>query len=132
MFRCIQTTSCYFCDVTKESYRIHHKFNCDSKCIIYLFSCKSCGLQYIGSTVERFCFRWNNYKNCHREAAQGVHHHSYFQQQFLSEEHNGLVNDCGITLIDKTDSSDPTRQESFSIRLIKTYCPLGFNIEEEL
>ena len=46
-------------------------FDCDSKCIIYLFSCKTGGLQYVGSTVDRFRFRWNNYKNCQREAAQG-------------------------------------------------------------
>ena len=52
--------------VTKVSYRINHKFDCDSKCIIYLFSCKTCGLQYVGSTVERFRIRWNNYKNCQR------------------------------------------------------------------
>ena len=31
-----------------------------------------------------------------------------------------------------TDSSDPTRREFFSIRLLKTYYPLGLNIEEEL
>ena len=57
--------------VAKETYKINHKFDCDSKCIIYLFSCKTCGLQYVGSTVERFRFRWNNYKNCQSEAAQG-------------------------------------------------------------
>ena len=53
-------------------------------------------------------------------------------QHFLSEGHHGLVNDCEITLIDKTDSSDPTRREFFWIRLLKTYYPLGLNIEEEL
>ena len=43
--------------------KINHKLDCDSKCIIYLFSCKTCVLQYVGSTVERFRFGWNNYKN---------------------------------------------------------------------
>ena len=57
--------------VTKESYKINHKLDCDSKCFIYLFSCKTCGLQHVGSTVERFRFRWNNNKNCQMEAAQG-------------------------------------------------------------
>ena len=119
--------------VTKESYKKNHKFDCDSKCIIYLFSCKACGLQYVGSTVERFRFRWNNYKNSQREKAQGVTPpQSFLHQHFLSEGHHGLVNDCEITLIDKTDSSDPTRRECFWIRLLKTYYPLGLNIEEEL
>ena len=98
-----------------------------------MFSCKTYGLQYIGSTVERFHFRWNNYKNCQREAAQGgTPPQSFFHQHFLSEGHHGLVKDCEITLIDKTDSSDPTRREFFWIRLLKTYYPLGLNIEEEL
>ena len=60
----INNTDVFHSFVTKESYKLSHKFDCDSRCIIYLFSCKTCGLQYVGSTVERFCFRWNNYKNC--------------------------------------------------------------------
>ena len=115
--------------VKKESYKINHKFDCDSRCIIYLFSCKTCRLRYVGSTVERFRFRWNNYKNCQREA---VPPQSLFHQNFLSEGHHGLVSNCEITLIDKTDSSDTTRRECFWIRLLKTYYPLGLNIEDEL
>ena len=42
------------------------------------------------------------------------------------------MNDCEITLIDKTGSSDPTRREFFWIRLLKTYYSLGLNTEEEL
>ena len=41
------------------------------------------------------------------------------------------MNDCEIILIDKTDSSDPTRWEFFEIRLLKTYSALGLNIVEE-
>ena len=129
----VSNTDVFQSFVTKESYKVNHKSDCDSKCIIYLFSCKTCGLQYVGSTVERFRFRWNNYKNCQREAAQGgTPPQSFFHQHFLSEGHHGLVNDCEITLIDKTDSSDPTRREFFWIRLRKTYYPLGLNLEEEL
>ena len=39
--------------VTKESYKIKQKLDCDSKCIIYLFSCKTCGVQYVGSIVGK-------------------------------------------------------------------------------
>ena len=71
-------------------------------------------------------------KNCQREVAQeGTTPQSYFHQLFLSEEHQGLVNSCEITLINKTDSSDPTRWEFFSIRLFKTYYSLALNIEQE-
>ena len=107
--------------VIKESYKIYHiwlNWVNLSKCIIYLLSCKACGLQYVGSTVERFSFRWNNYRNCQGEAAQGgTPPQSFFHQDFRSEGHYGLMNDCEITLIDKTDSPEPTRQEFFWIRL---------------
>ena len=86
----VNNTDVFQSFVTNETYKINHKFDCDSKCIIYLFSCKTCGLQYVGSTVERFRFRWNNYKNCQREAAEG----DTTPQHVLSEGHHGLVNDC--------------------------------------
>ena len=33
---------------------------CNYKCLIYLLSFKVCGLQYVGSTTDKFHFRWNN------------------------------------------------------------------------
>ena len=65
------------------------------------------GLQYVGSTVERFHFRWNNYKNW-EGAQEGTPPQSFLHQHFQSEGHCRLVNDCEITVVDKTDSSDPT------------------------
>ena len=56
----------------------------------------------------------------------------FFSQTFSKWGRHGLVNDCGITLADKTDSSDPTTQGFFWISLLKTYYPLGLNIEEQL
>ena len=42
--------------VTKETFKINHYFDYNSKCLIYLMSCKVCGKQYVGSTTERFRF----------------------------------------------------------------------------
>ena len=103
----------------------------DSKRIVYLLSCKVCGLQYVGSTVDRFRLRWNNYKCSQRVALEGgTPKQNYFHQHFLSEDHHGLLEDCEITLIDKTDSSDPTRREFFWMYELKTFAPLGLNICE--
>ena len=38
--------------VIKMVYKINHHFHCHNKCIVYLLSCKVCGLQYVGSTVD--------------------------------------------------------------------------------
>ena len=37
-----------------RDHKINHKFNCSSKCLIYLLSCKTCGKQYTGETVDKF------------------------------------------------------------------------------
>ena len=37
----------------------------------------------------------------------------YLHDHFLREHHNGLLNNVEITLTDKTDPSDPKRQEEF-------------------
>ena len=55
------------------------------------------------------------------KVSQGNHHsvqggtptQNYFHQHFLSENHHGLLEDCEIRLIDKTNSSDSTRTEFF-------------------
>ena len=116
----------------KEVYKINHHLNCDDKCIVYLLSCRVCGIQYVGQTTDKFRFRWNNYKSSHRKASEGGHcMQKSFHDHYLSEDHNGLIADCEITLIDKTDGSDPTKRENYWIRKLKTYYPQGLNIVEE-
>ena len=107
----MKQTNTFESSVTKKVYKINHSFNYDNKYLIYLFSCKVCCIQDVGSTVDRFQLRWNNYKSCQRNAADGgTPNQNYFHQHFLSEGHNGLMNDCEILLINKTDSSGPTRR----------------------
>ena len=88
----------------KEQYKRNHQLNCNDKCLIYLLSCKVCGLQYVSSTTDKFRLRWNNYK-----------------------ENNGFLEDCSIALIDKTDGSDPTRRKEYWRRVLKTVTPYGLN-----
>ena len=48
-------------------------------------------------------------------------------EHFFSNKHNGFLEDCSITLIDKTDGSDPTRREEYWRRVLKTVTPYGLN-----
>ena len=124
----IKQTDTFESFVTKEVYSINQYFNCDSKCLIYLFSCKACGIQYIGSTAGRSRLRWNNYKCCQGNAADGGKtNQNYFDRHFNI---NGLMNHCEIIFIDKTSSSDPTRREFFWMSVLKTIAPLGINIDK--
>ena len=56
----IKPTDTFESFLTEKVYKTNRSFDCDSKCLIYLFSCKVCGSQYLGSTVDRFRLRWNN------------------------------------------------------------------------
>ena len=67
----IQVTGTFSSLVTKSAYKINHNFSCNSKCLIYLLSCKTCDKQYTGKTVDKFSSRWNNYKLDARKAASG-------------------------------------------------------------
>ena len=44
--------------------------NCNSTKVVYLPSCKVCGVQYVGSTTTRFPLRFNNHKSCIRAHAR--------------------------------------------------------------
>ena len=54
----------------------------------------------------------------------------YLHDHFLSEDHDSLLNNVEITLIDKTDPSDLERREEFWRTELRTLAPLGLNIEE--
>ena len=103
----------------KKQYKINYNFNCNDKSLIYLLSCKICGLQYVGFTTDPFRYRWNNYKDNNRKAERGVH--------FASHGHNGFLEDYAITLIDKNDGADPTKREEYWRRVLKTVSPYGLN-----
>ena len=54
----------------------------------------------------------------------------YLLDNFLSKDHDGLLNNVEITLIDKTDRSDPERREEFWRTKLHTLAPLDLNVEE--
>ena len=52
----------------------------------------------------------------------------YLRDHFLSEDHDGLLNNVEITLIDETDPSDPERRQEFWRTKLRTLAPMGLNI----
>ena len=54
----------------------------------------------------------------------------YLLDNFLSEDHDGLLNNVEITLIDKTDRSDSERREEFWRTKLRTLAPLDLNVEK--
>ena len=90
-----------------------------------------CGKQYLGLTTDKFRYRWKNFKNCQRKTEREEDHmQKYLHDHFLSEDHDGFLNNVETTLIYKTDLSDPERREEFWRTKLRTLAPLGLNIEE--
>ena len=49
-------------------------------------------------------------------------------EHFSSSDHNGFLEDCSITLIDKTDGAEPTGREEYRRGVLKTVTLYGLNI----
>ena len=114
---------------TKQKYNTNHHLNCNDKCLIYLLSCKVCGLQYVGSTTNKCRFRWNNYKENDGKALRGEEHmQPELFEHFAADNHSCFLTDCSITLIDETDRSDPTRREEYWRKVLKTVAPYGLMV----
>ena len=99
-----------------------------------LASCKTCDKQYTGKTFDRFRSRWNNYKTDARKAAGGniaSCKQKFLQNHFLQDDHHGFLGDVEVTLIDKTQASDPTKREYYWMATLKTLYPDGLNLESD-
>ena len=112
----------------KKIYKINHRFTCSDKCLVYLLSCKVCGMQYNGQTNDEFRYRWNNYKDNNRKSLRGEDHkQAGFFAHFQTAGHSGFINDTEIRFIDKTDPSESTRREDFWRDTLKTCYTQGLN-----
>ena len=91
---------------------------------MYLFTCNKCKKQYTGQTTDNFRGRWN--KSLKVEVLKGEN--KYFE----SEGHTEILDDVSITLIDKTDGSNPTKRENYWMRTLKTYASYGLNVVDSI
>ena len=50
----VQNSDTFQSSVTTETFKINHQLTCDDKCLVYLFTCKTCSKQYTGETTDQF------------------------------------------------------------------------------
>ena len=53
-------------------------------------------------------------------------------RHFEENGHQGFLQDISITLIDKTDGSNPRKRENFWIDTLNTLHPSGLNFEDSV
>ena len=89
--------------------------------------------QYTEETMDDFRYRQSNYKSNSRifdRKESCMQEHLY--RHFSSPCHRGFLNDVSVTLIDKTDGSDPKKREDYWMKTLKTMAPYGLNIEDSV
>ena len=69
-----------------------------------------------------------DYKENDTKALRGEEHiHPELFEHFQAITYNCFLTDCSITLIDKTDGSDPTTREEYWRKVLKTVARYGLN-----
>ena len=95
--------------VTGTNYNINHRLDCNSRNVVYLISCKVCGLQYVGSTTTKLRLRFNNHKSRLRAhakmSAANRGGDDLIYKHFNNHGHHGLQ-DVSIKLIDRVKAKE--------------------------
>ena len=127
----VKETEIFTSTTTDKTSKISQKVNCNDKCLVYLLTRNVCLKQYIGQTVEEFRYRWNNYKiNGRKYQEYGTCMQQHLFEHFSEKGHHGFLEDVSITLIDKTDPSNPLQRENYWRSILKTMAPWGLNVED--
>ena len=58
----------------------------------------------------------------------------HLYKHFEREGRTEILDDVSITLVDKTDDSDPTKREreKYWMQTLKTFAPYGLNVEDSI
>ena len=112
--------------ITKRSFRVRGKLDCNSKNIIYLIQCKRCNKQYIGQTST--CLRHRIAQHINNKASPN----STVDQHFCQSGHTLTVQP--IEQISTDSNNTPTdiknklyKRENYWINKLKTVYPQGLN-----
>ena len=114
--------------------------HCKSCLVVYLNTCKTCGIQYVGKSVPEFRFRLNNYKKDFRsfereslrpenpKSTKNQISQASFFKHFMQEGHHGME-DWSFTLIDQAKSPEElVIKENFWQFQLNVFAPNGLNI----
>ena len=56
----------------------------------------------------------------------------YLYRHFESEGHTEFLDDVSVTLIGKTDWSNPTKRDNYWMQTLKTFAPYGLNVVDSI
>ena len=119
----IQCTQTFRSTSTKEKFILDCTATCQTRHIIYLLECATCGLQYIGQTEEQLNKRMRNHRSdvkCKPNSSLAKH------LSLTDHEHN--FDELKVTIIEQIPNKESRlERESFWIRELNTFTPNGIN-----
>ena len=104
-----------------------------TKCLIYLFSCRTLDKHYTGKTIDHFRYRWNNCKMEARKAESAdveMLNTSFYKATFCKVI-KGFLEDVEVRMIDKTKGPDLNKRENYWMRTLRPFFSDGLNIERD-
>ena len=134
----LETTSTFRSRYIDYMYNIRvGPLHCNSKMVIYLMTCKTCGIQYVGKSFPPFRARFNNYKTKYRKYLERKGNNSLhigksipqanLFSHFAQHGHNGF-DDWSFVLIDQAFNEKQLRQkECFWQYKLDVFEPKGLN-----
>ena len=123
----IVTCNSFSSKSTGRTYNIRSEVTCRSSNLVYLISCKKCGLQYIGETQQPLHVRMNG----HRSDIRTRKTEKPIAAHFCQPDHR--LEDLEVRGIEKIHHGDTNRRrerESYWIFTLKTLAPEGMNRDD--
>jgi hypothetical protein len=112
---------------TRECYKIHGKFNCQSTYVIYLITCAECNIQYVGQTSTTLNSRMSSHRHDIRHQLDKP-----VSKHFSNDNSRHNIRNMQITVIDYGPHDVTSRhlRETSWIRQLVTMEPHGLNINQ--
>ena len=108
------STGTSFMDNKGKTYSIRdHTLNCDSVNVVYLITCKACGMQYVGSTKNKFRTRYKVYKSNQKYHKTKKVMQQQFHEHFSLPGHSGMWDFDFISNDQGTSENDARKKEMF-------------------
>jgi hypothetical protein len=98
--------------------------NCESKNLVYLLNCHTCGMQYVGETKQSLRCRMNN----HMYNINNKKYANYLYSHFNDNSHGHCM--FTIDILDNVNCTETIQRlniECFWIKMLLTAYPLGLN-----
>ncbi len=112
--QCTSTRRGYFPELSSEA-------NCETASVVYLLTCKRCGIQYVGQTCRPLKSRILE----HRRSIIKNSLDTYLVKHFNGNDHG--VDDMTVLVLETADKDLLLHKESFWISLFNTAYPYGLN-----